>query len=182
MLSLPLHTAARCLHQGGILCYPTEAVFGLGCDPRDGDAVARLLEIKRRPVHKGVLLIAASLDQLDPWVRLTPAQRHQLEHWPLATSYLVDARPDVPAWIRGQHSKVGVRVTHHRTARALCEAFGGPIVSTSANLSGQPPVRNQFQAQRQFGQVVDMVVSGNCDLHSKPSTIIDLDTGAIVRA
>lgn len=183
MTSFALRTAARCLHQGGVICYPTEAVFGLGCDPANDEAVERVLQIKQRDHSKGLLLIAATLEQLLPWVELSAAQQQQLsQHWPASTSYLLTASRALPHWIRGQHSKVGVRVTQHTQARDLCLAFGGALVSTSANLSGQPPVRTQLQAQRQFGAEVDMIIPGECDLHGKPSTIIDLDSGATIRA
>lgn len=175
--------AAEVMRAGGVIGYPTEAVFGLGCDPLNAEAVQRLLAIKRRPVGKGLILLAADLDQLQPYVRLTEAQQSALrQHWPLATTYLIAASALTPAWIRGDHDKVAVRVTQHPLARALAQHFTSPLVSTSANRSTAPACRNSLQLQRQLGAELDFIVSGQCDLAAQPSTIIDLESGAVLRA
>lgn len=178
-----LTDAVAVLKRGGVIAYPTEAVFGLGCDPLDEAAVMRLLELKQRDVRKGMLLIAASFDQLADWVSVTPQQATFLrEQWPYATSYLIAASDKVPAWIRGSHTKVGVRVTRHPVAAALCDAFGGPLVSTSANISGADPARTVAECHQQFNDRLDACVNGECDTHARPSTIIDLVSGEIIRA
>lgn len=174
--------AAAVIRAGGVIGYPTEAVFGLGCDPLNAQAVRRLLAIKQRPVSKGLILLAAELAQLEPYIVLSTTQRHSLQqHWPLATTYLVEASSHTPAWIRGDHSKVAIRVTQHPVARALARQLHGPLVSTSANRAGEAACRNQFQLQRQLGAELDFIVSGQCDLAARPSTIIDLDSGAVLR-
>ncbi|MBU59657.1 MAG: threonylcarbamoyl-AMP synthase [Alcanivorax sp.] len=177
-----LDTAIRILRAGGVIAYPTETVYGLGCDPFDEAAVARLLAIKDRPVDKGLILLAADLDQLDGLVSLTPDQRRELAAvWPAPVTYLLPAMDRVPAWIRGAHHKVAVRVGPHPLARALARGLGSPLVSTSANRAGRPSARNRFLAARNLGADVDFVVTGQCDPLARPSTIIDLESGRVLR-
>jgi L-threonylcarbamoyladenylate synthase len=177
-----LRQAADVIRHGGIIAYPTEAVYGLGCDPLNEIAVQRLLAIKGRNVNKGLILLADSLDQLLPFIALSEDQQIALrQHWPLATTYLVPASERTPTWIRGKHNKVAVRVTQHPVARALARLADTPLVSTSANRSGQPSCRNHFQVVRQLGDELDYLVVGQCDQAARPSTIIDLESGAVLR-
>ncbi len=178
-----LQSAAEIIQAGGVVAYPTESVYGLGCDPFNQQAVMRLLAIKQRPVEKGLILIGADLEQLLPYVQLTQAQQQQLAAgWPAPLTWLVPVTGAVPAWVRGSHSKVAIRVPDHPLARELCRRVGHPIISTSANLSGRPSARNTFQVARQLGEQLDFIVTGACDRASKPSTIIDLESGRTVRA
>lgn len=177
-----LQAAAHAILHGGLVAYPTEAVYGLGCDPENQDATLRLLKLKQRPVHKGLILIGASLEQLLPWVELTSAQQVKIAAtWPGPTTWVVPASEKVPDWVRGEHSTVAVRVSGHTVARRLCAIVGKPIISTSANPSGQPPARNTTEAQQYFSQQLDYLVSGQCDTTAKPSTIIELQTGVTLR-
>ncbi|HEY0719815.1 MAG TPA: Sua5/YciO/YrdC/YwlC family protein, partial [Gammaproteobacteria bacterium] len=136
-----LREAVRVLHDGGLIAYPTEAVYGLGCDPLNADAVLRLLELKQRPWQKGLILIAAEQTQLEPY--LLPLDSAMLARvaptWPGPYTWLLPARDETPWWLRGEHDTLAVRVTAHPVAAALCRAFGGPIISTSANLAGKAP-------------------------------------------
>lgn len=178
-----LSRAADILRDGGVIAYPTEAVFGLGCDPANEQAVQRILALKHRDVRKGLLLIGGSYAQIAPWIRVSAQQAQFLDTaWPYATTYLIEASDKVPAWIRGEHAKVGVRLTQHPVAAALCNAFGGLLVSTSANVSGAHPANTANQCREQFGDQLDLVVEGECDSHARPSTIIDLASGDILRA
>ena len=177
-----LQHAARLIRAGALVAYPTEAVYGLGCDPANAEAVMRLLSVKQRPLHKGLILLGADLPQLRPWIELNAEQEKQLAaHWPVGVTYLVPASPRVPRWIRGRHHKVAVRVSGHPLATALSRLAGTPLVSTSANLSGRPALRNPFQVGRQLGPLVDLIVPGQCDIRRGPSTIIDLESGDTVR-
>lgn len=177
-----LQQAADVVRHGGVIAYPTEAVYGLGCDPGNEHAVMRLLAIKHRPVAKGLILLGADLDQLLPWVRLSDKQIRQLQgQWPVGTTYLVPASPRVPPWITGAHSKVAVRVSAHPLAARLARLSGTPLVSTSANRAGAPSCRNAFQVGRQIGSELDFLVTGQCDITRKPSTIVDIDSGDVVR-
>jgi L-threonylcarbamoyladenylate synthase len=177
-----LHQAARTVRAGGVIAYPTEAVYGLGCDPLNEAAVLRLLAIKGRAASKGLILLGADLDQLRPFICLTDAQDARLrDNWPLATTYLVAASAKTPAWIRGQHDKVAVRVSQHPVAAELARLAGMPLVSTSANRSGEPACRTPLQVMRQLGSDLDFIVTGQCDRAARPSTIIDLESGTVLR-
>ena len=180
-----IYQAVRVLRQGGIIAYPTEAVWGLGCDPFNSEAVARLLEIKRRPEHKGLILAAASEAQigglLDP---LSHEQREQLsETWPGPNTWLLpDSRHLIPRWIKGSHTGVAVRVSAHPVVQALCLAYGSAIVSTSANVSAAPPAKSKLKVRTYFGSDVDFIVDGSLGDQSKPTTIRDLTDNKVVRS
>lgn len=178
-----LTQAARAIHGGGIIAYPTEAVFGLGCDPLNPEAVRRLLALKQRPMNKGLILIAADLDQLTPFI--APLDADALasvqQVWPGPHTWLLPARAETPRWLRGDHDTIAVRVTAHPLAAALCRAAGHAIVSTSANRTGQHPATSPLQLRRQFGDQLDMILSGNLGQANKPTTIRDLKTGRVIR-
>lgn len=177
-LSFSIHKAARIVRNGGVVAYPTEGVFGLGCLPDDLLAVERVLTIKQRDPSKGLILIAASAAQLEPWIDLD-------DELPPSTSrpvtWIVPASPAVPVWITGRHSSVAVRVSLHPVARALCEASGSALVSTSANFSGRSPVTSTYALRRQFRALVDYIVPGNCGPDGGASEIRDFMSGKTLR-
>lgn len=175
--------AARVVRAGGIVAYPTEAVFGLGCDPRDERAVRRLLTLKRRPAHKGLILIAAHLEQLTPFLQpLTATDRDRLAAtWPGPYTWLIPAKTTTPRWLRGRHDTLAVRVTAHPLVAALCQACGHPLVSTSANLSGRPPARSALAVRRQLGRDLDYILPGSTGGEARPTEIRELRTGRRVR-
>ncbi len=183
MLTLPLRLAAKALHTGCVVAYPTEAVWGLGCDPENPEAVSRLLRLKRRSPAAGLILVAASIAQLEPLLGdLSRPMRKRLEEsWPGPVTWLVPDVGAVPPWIRGVHDTVALRVTAHPVAAALCRFFGGPLVSTSANRSGGRPARRIFQVHRFLGGEVDCVVPGPLGGQPRPTAIRDLATGRAVR-
>lgn len=179
-----LKKAAHCLSFGGVLAYPTEAIWGLGCDPFNQEATLRLLQIKQRPVEKGLILVASSVDQVAPLLAsLTDAQFNcVLGSWPGPTTWLIpDENNIIPWWIKGDHSSVAVRVSAHAQVNALCRRFGGPIVSTSANRAGAKPVKTALAVQKQMGKQVDGIFNGRLGDANKPSTIIDVVTGQTFR-
>ncbi len=182
---LSLDAAATLLRSGGVLAYPTEGVWGLGCDPMSGKAVERLLAIKQRPPEKGLILIAARVEQLDPlldWIAL-PAQRRTavLASWPAANTWIVPASATAPGWVTGAHSGIAVRVSAHPQVIALCEAFGGPLVSTSANLSGRPAVTAQDALDPALLERIDGLLPGATGGLDRPSVIRDARTGQVLR-
>ncbi len=179
-----LRFARGILRAGGVIAYPTEAVYGLGCAPLDGGAVARLLRLKRRPVHKGLLVIAADFAQLRPLVlEPSPEIFSRLEaSWPGFATWVLPARPGVPRWLTGCHAGLAVRVTAHPVAASLCRHFGGALVSTSANPSGRPPARNLLTVHRYFGGGLDYIVPGAVGGETRPSGIRDARSGAVLRA
>lgn len=176
----PLRKAARVVRAGGVVAYPTEGVFGLGCLPGDEAAVLRILEIKRRGPSAGLVLIAADSAQLEPFIRM-PAGGVPVSDVDRPVSWIVAAQDAAPPWIRGRHPGVAVRVTAHPMARALCAAAGSALVSTSANVSGRPPARNAHVLRREFGHLVDCIVPGRCGPARGPSEIRDLASGEVLR-
>lgn len=181
-----LQQAARIIHQGGVVAYPTEAVYGLGCDPNNGDAVAKILRMKRRTATKGVILIASTIEQLTPYVafsRLDEETFQQIQaSWPGANTWLIPAKPQTPAWLRGRHQTLAVRITDHPVAKGLCHAVGGAIVSTSANISNHSPATSAKECRFIFKQQLDHIVSGSVDPGARPSTIRDALSGQTIRA
>lgn len=179
-MKLSISRAAEVLLGGGVIAYPTEGVFGLGCLPDDAAAVARLLQIKQRDPRKGLILIAADKSQFDDWLDPDGAMLPD----PKAsqpTTWLAPARPHVSGLIRGEHASIAVRLTTHPTAAAICNAVASPIVSTSANIADRTVVRNALVLRRQFQACVDYIVPGDCGPSAGPSEIRDLATGNIIR-
>lgn len=178
--------AADRLRHGGVIAYPTEAVWGLGCDPFDEAAVLRLLAIKQRPVDKGLILIAGDLAQFDgllDWERLPNDRREAVyASWPGPHTWIVPATGRVPHWITGAHDGVAVRVSAHPTVGALCAAFGAPLVSTSANLAGAPPAFSRDALDPAVVALCDGVCSGDTGGLGAPTAIVDAATGAQLRA
>ncbi|WP_417617872.1 Sua5/YciO/YrdC/YwlC family protein [Oceanisphaera sp.] len=180
-----LQPALEQLRQGGVIGYATEAVFGLGCDPDNGEAVKRLLEIKQRPIEKGLVLIAADFSQLVPYLDLAALPEGRLEvilaSWPGPFTWVIPARPEVPVWLKGRFNSLAVRVTAHSQVHDLCLAFGKPLVSSSANKTGEPPARSASQLAQQMGAELDYVLPGQTDGLANPSLIRDGCTGAVLR-
>jgi L-threonylcarbamoyladenylate synthase len=175
-----LQHAAFVLKQGGIVAYPTEYCFGLGCDPRNPNAVARLLRIKHRAASKGVIVLAADASQLAPYVNDIPSRA--LDTWPGPFTWLVNPNKNAPVWITGRHPRIAVRVTAHETAAALCRAAGMAIVSTSANRAGETPVRAWREILRRFGRDIDFALPGRVGGAPAPTPIRDAVSGDSIRA
>ena len=189
MITSSISEAAQCLQQGQVLAYPTEAVWGLGCDPFNQQAFQHILELKQRPVEKGVILLAGHLDQVEHLLQsLTADIRQQvISSWSnrssteRATTWLLPADQHIPVWIKGQHPLVAVRVTTHPLCVDLCQAFGGFIVSTSANPTGLAPAHSMQEAQHYFGATLNYL-EGHLGLSQQPSRILNALTGEVVRA
>lgn len=184
--SSEVDAAAALLRNGGVLAYPTEAVFGLGCDPHDAEAFARLFALKQRPPTQGVLLIAATFEQAVPYIDLAAVPEDALarvrESWPGPNTWVFPRSATTPAWIAGDHGGIALRVTAHALARQLCEAFGGALVSTSANPHGQPSALTAQQVEDYFGSQLDGLLDGPLGNQTRPSTIRDALSGAIIRS
>ncbi len=175
--------AVRSLRAGGVIAYPTEAVYGLGCDPDQPVALARLLSIKQRSADKGFILIAADEGQLARYVDLSdaPMAARVRATWPGPVTWLLPARPGVSTLLRGAHTRLAVRITAHPLAARLCRAFGGALVSTSANIQGQSALHDGDAVVAAFGEAVDFTVEGAVGGQARPSAIRDAVTGALVR-
>ncbi|WP_422411734.1 MULTISPECIES: L-threonylcarbamoyladenylate synthase [unclassified Endozoicomonas] len=173
------------IEQGGVIAYPTEAVWGLGCDPWNREAVYKVLAIKHRPVEKGLILVASSQQQIAPLLsNLTEAQLETLSaSWPGPYTWLLpDTERWAPDWVRGKFDTVAVRVSAHPVVKKLCEQAGQPLVSTSANRAGESPLMTEQQVQEQMGNLVSLIVSGETGPQTEPSEIRDLQTGQLIRA
>lgn len=181
--SLRLQAAVSALRQGGVIACPTEAVWGLSCDPDNESAVARLLALKGRPVAKGLILVAATQGQIDFLVSdLSEQQRDTLcASWPGPATWLLPHHGRVPHWVCGEHATVAVRVSDHPVVSALCAIWGGPLVSTSANPAGARPAREAFQVRRYFGNDLDYLLPGRVGAAGRPTCIRDLVSGQIIR-
>ncbi|MES0873077.1 L-threonylcarbamoyladenylate synthase [Sinimarinibacterium thermocellulolyticum] len=177
-----LRRALDALADGGVIACPTEAVWGLSCDPLDRHAVLRLLDLKQRDWRKGLILVAAAFDDLPDFVELPShnAMKRATATWPGPATWIFPAAPDAPRWLTGEHDGIAVRVTAHPLLRALCERFG-PLVSTSANRSGRPPARSITEVRLQFRDTLDAIVPGALGGLAKPTTIRDVQTGHILR-
>jgi L-threonylcarbamoyladenylate synthase len=173
--------AAKVLRSGGVIAYPTEGVFGLGCLPGNLEAVTRLLQIKQRDASKGLILIAATAAQFEDWIDLPDKVSLPDPDPQKPTTWIVPAGTRVAPVVRGNNTGIAVRLTTHPVASAICNAVASPIVSTSANLSGRPVAPSEYALRRQFGDRVDYVVRGKCGPSSGASEIRDLLSGAILR-
>jgi L-threonylcarbamoyladenylate synthase len=180
-LRFPIHRAGLILRSGGVVAYPTEGVFGLGCIPDHADAVIRILGIKKRSPGLGLVLIASSMDQVREWSAL-PESATLESSADRPITWIVPARRHVPYWITGDHSSVAIRLTTHPIAGALCDAADSALVSTSANVAGSPPARNVHVLRRRFGGLVDCIVPGPCGPAGGPSEIREFASGKVIRA
>lgn len=176
--------AARVLREGGVIAYPTEAVYGLGCDPLDARAVSRILELKSRPAAAGLILITDDFERVSDFVG--PVADEEMDRarstWPGPVTWLFPRSAMVPGWISGDHDSVAVRVTAHPVCRELCAAFGGAIVSTSANKSGDPPARSVAEVMAALGSGIDAIVGGELGAGARPSEIRDVRSGEVLRS
>jgi L-threonylcarbamoyladenylate synthase len=178
----PYRQIAAHLRRGGLIAYPTESCYGLGCDPSNRAAVLKLLRLKRRVQRKGLILIAYSYNQLARYVQpLNAAEQSRLkDDGAQAITYLMPVKKSTPRWLRGSHDTLAVRLTAHSQARQLCRGVNSALVSTSANLSGMRPAKTYAQCQRLFGDSV-WVLPGLVGKRRQPSRILAWLDGRIIR-
>lgn len=183
--ALTVESAISYLRDGKIIAYPTEAVFGLGCDPKNMQALMRLRAFKSRD-EKGFILVAANFEQTLSWVnwsKLTALQVKRIQHsWPGPYTWVLPAsRTAMPLALGPKHT-VAIRVSSHPVVKNLCESFGGLLVSTSANLPGEPPAKtlNEIELLKKSG-IIDCVVKGELGSNNAPSKVIDAMTNKILR-
>ena len=182
-LSWHVREAVRKLGEGGVIAYPTETVFGLGCDPFNAMAVLRLLDLKQRNIEQGLILIASDIAQLEPLLLpLSATVRNRiLKTWPVPVTWTLPCLPETPAWLRGSHRSLAVRLTSHPLARSLCKSWDGPLVSTSANRHGKPPATSALEVRIRFDADLDYILHGKVTGSGKPSEIRDGITGRVLR-
>jgi L-threonylcarbamoyladenylate synthase len=178
-----LNRLAQALSKGAVIAYPTDTIWGFGCDPFNATSVNRLLRIKQRSVDKGLILLSSSLLYCETLIDVDAGQREalqQLDERP--TTWLVKASEHCPWWIRGNHDSVAIRLTDHPLLHYLCERLHSPLVSTSANRAGRPAARGPLQLRRHFADELDCIVSGFHTGSGLPSTIKSLASGTTARA
>lgn len=176
--------AANVILNGGIIACPTEAVYGLSCDPFASATVMRLLELKHRAMEKGLILVAADIAQLEPLISISSKtiRKKITASWPGPVTWILPAKTGIPPTLTGAHHTLAVRVSAHPVVQALCREIDQPLVSTSANLESAPPARSALAVQRIFGREVDYVLHGSVDISSKPTEIRDAATNRIIRS
>lgn len=170
------------LKQGGIIAYPTESCYGLGCDPFNYKAISKLIRLKGRANNKGLIVIASNLSQLHNLIKpLSLDDLNKLKtYWPGFYSIILPVKANVPSNLTGKHRKIAVRITKHELVRQLCDSINMSLVSTSANYSGQCSIKTYKKCLSQFGSQV-MVLPGNTSFAKCPSTIIDWETKKVLR-
>jgi L-threonylcarbamoyladenylate synthase len=171
------------IRAGGVVAYPTESVFGLGCDPLEMLAVERIIGCKGRSAAAGFILLSDEYSRLEPFIDPGEQEKNRmLATWPGPVTWVCTASAAAPPWITGGRATIAVRVTEHETSAALCRAAGIAIVSTSANRSGHPPCRNTVQVRRRLFRDVDYILAGSTGGRRRPSEIRDARSGDILRA
>lgn len=180
---LGIEQAVAALRQGRVIACPTEAVWGLGCDPFNQKAVENLLVLKQRPVEKGLILVAADLQQLLPYLAdISAQQKAMLEaDSDRPTTWLVPFCADkIPRWITGEHHLLAVRISRHPLIQTLCRETGMPLVSSSANPQSLPEARSTDAVRAYFGDQLPLC-EGELGDADRPSRIINLLTGEVIR-
>ncbi len=176
-------TAVKQIQGGGVIAYPTEAVYGLGCDPGNQHAVEQILAMKNRPLEKGLIVVAGELEQLQAWLDADRLKRdfpQVLDSWPGPYTWLLPCKPGTPRWLTGQYDSLAVRISAHPTIQQLCAALGTGIVSTSANPGGKEPARTAAEARAYFPKL--LVLDGEVNPEASPSLIRDAVTQQVIRA
>lgn len=179
--------AVNVLHQGGVIAYPTEAVYGLGCDPKNLSAVKKILDLKQRKKEKGLILIASDFQQLKSYI--SPLEKtiedKMFDSWQeqrAAITWLVPVDKNISIYLKGQFDTLAVRVSHHPLVKELCDKFSGAIISTSANIATQEAARTAEEVKKIFTNKIDFIIEGETDINAQPSEIRDALTDEIIRS
>lgn len=173
--------AAHVIRSGGIIAYPTDTIYGLGCDPFNATSVARLNIIKQRALGKQFILLCGDIDQIRPLVFLNKAQENTITRNNEPISWVVDAKPSAPSWLCSDDHTLTIRISRQSDVQRLCQALGHAIISTSANLSTKKPAQNALQLHKYFHFSVDKILTSNKNLNTKPSKIIRLCDNHVIR-
>ncbi len=176
-----IRLAAQQIKHGGVIAYPTDTIYGLGCDPYNIDAVENLNAIKQRPLNKQFILLAGQFDQIAPLISVNRQQQTLIENTFESTSWIADASSLAPVWLIGNANTLTVRVCQNDIVKKLCNVLGHAIISTSANLSGKRPATNNLEIRKYFGSTLNYTLATNKKLTAKPSKIIRLCDNRILR-
>lgn len=185
MTNEELDKASSIIKNGGVIAYPTESVFGFGCDPLNQSALERILKIKERAPSKGLIIVASKLNQIMPFIDMSKISGEIWEKvtcvWPGPITYILPASDKTPKLLRGGRDTIAIRVSSNSTICELCDYLNLAIVSTSSNLSGKDPLREYLKVEEEFGNLVDLVVHENVGEEPTPTEIRDALTGKIIR-
>jgi len=173
--------AAHIVRSGGIIAYPTDTIYGLGCDPFNADSIDRLNTVKQRPLGKHFILLCGHIDQIRPLVLLSKAQETTITQSNEPISWVVDATPAAPPWLCSEDHTLTIRISRQSDVQRLCQVLGHAIISTSANLSTKKPAKNALQLHKYFHSSVDKILASNKKLNAKPSKIIRLCDNHVIR-
>jgi len=174
--------AISCLKSGGIIAYPTEAVYGIGCDPYNKNSVKKITQIKKRESRKSYILVASELSQLSNLININSLSEEVLNSWPGHNTWLIKPKKNIPSWLMdNENGLIAIRVSSHPEIVELCQFFKNPIISTSANISGNKILKNHHDVEKIFGSYLDYLVLGNVGEHPEPSIIKDMKTGKVIR-
>lgn len=178
-----IEQAVKTLQRGGIIAYPTESVYGLGCDPDDTQAVRRILALKQRPVDKGLILVASGFQQLERYLQPLEDDIRQrvFASWPGPYTWLWPVKNEVSELLRGQHQTLAVRISAHPVVKALCDLYGKAIVSTSANPADKPPAYSAEEVQAYFADKLDFIIDAEIGGSPQPTEIRDALTNRVIR-
>ncbi|WAI18665.1 MAG: Sua5/YciO/YrdC/YwlC family protein [Buchnera aphidicola (Acyrthosiphon caraganae)] len=172
------------LHDDNVIAYPTESMFGLGCNPNSKKAIKKLLILKKRSIEKGFILVASDFNQIKMYVNennLSNKQKQKIFfHWPGPFTFLLPANPDVPYWLTGKFNTVAVRISAHIEIIKLCNAFKGALISTSANISNFTPCFTPEEVLKCFGKDFPLL-HGKIGNEKNPSKIINIINGKLIR-
>jgi L-threonylcarbamoyladenylate synthase len=182
-MSWHIREAVRKLADGGVIAYPTETVYGLGCDPFNSDAALRLIDLKMRNIKQGLILVASQFEQLEPLLCPLNAVVRRRVSRPAKppVTWVLPCLPGTPAWLRGKHDSLAIRVSNHPVTAALCDHWGGPLVSSSANIHGKPPATTPLAVRKAFNGRLDYILHGTHGSTNKPSQICNGLTGELLR-
>jgi len=182
-LAAQLAQAVHAINSGGIIAYPTEAVYGLGCDPDNETALQRLIKLKQRDASKGLILVSDNFSRLKPYIQTLAddVTAAAFASWPGPVTWLWPVRENVSPYLRGEHDTLAVRVSNHPLVMELCRRMGKPLVSTSANIAQQPAARTLSEVEQYFQRGIDVKLAGNLGGQTSPSKICDLLTGEVLR-
>lgn len=179
-------TPQKIFDDGGVFAYPTEAVFGLGCDPDNDDAIQKLLSIKQRSAEKGLILLAGHYSQLLSYIDETVLpESKRLKYslnWPVGVTLIYPVKKQLSTLLTGKFNSIAVRITTQPDVVALCKQVNKPIVSTSANLSGKSPAILWQDLDPLLVDKLDFVIKGQTLDYNQPSKIIDVLTGDVIRS
>lgn len=178
-----IRRAAQLVHQGGVIAYPTETVYGLGCDPLCFEAVQYLCRLKNRELSKGLILLGNDIQLFSNYiVPLNEADLARISQTGETISWIVAAGESTPDWLTGGRDTLVIRITDHPVVSKLCNRLGHPLVSSSANPGGHKPALNTLQVHRYFHNRVDAILSSTHKSSGRPSTIRQLDNNRLLRS